>query len=86
MLDIEHLLAVADAYKVALGLEDVTVSHRLFSDSKKLGALRQGADITLGRFNASLLWFSAHWPEGADWPAHVARPFVDRVELSSMKG
>jgi hypothetical protein len=84
MLDIDHLLAVADAYKRALGLEDVTVSHRLFGDSKKLSALRQGADITLGRFNSSLHWFSAHWPDEAEWPHHVARPPVD--ELSQAKG
>jgi hypothetical protein len=81
MLDIDHLLDVADAYKRALRLEDVTVSHRLFGDSKKLGALRQGADITLGRFNASLQWLSAHWPDEAEWPRHVARPFVEHVEV-----
>jgi hypothetical protein len=78
MLKVADLLAVADAYKRALHLEDVTVSHRLFGDSKKLGALRQGAEITLGRFNASLQWLSEHWPEGVKWPQHVARPPVEQ--------
>jgi hypothetical protein len=77
MTEIKHLLAVADAFKLATGLEDVTLSHRLFSDSKKLGALRQGADITVGRFNASMVWLSANWPEDAVWPKDVVRPVVE---------
>lgn len=79
MTEISHLLAIADAYKEATGLEDVTLSHRLFSDSKKLAALRNGADITVGRFNASMVWFSDHWPENAVWPATVARPIGERA-------
>lgn len=74
MNEIGHLLSVADAYKRALKLEDVTVSARVFSDSKKLGALRRGSDITVGRFNAALHWFSENWPEKARWPSHVSRP------------
>ncbi len=74
MSEISHLLAVADAFKKATGLEDVTLSHRLFSDSKKLAALRNGADITVGRFNASLIWLSTNWPADAAWPQDVARP------------
>lgn len=74
MVELAHLLSVADAYKSATSLEDVTVSHRIFGDSKKLGALRTGADITLSRFNSALLWFSANWPEGAKWPKNVERP------------
>lgn len=77
MTDISHLLSVADAYKAATGLEDVTLSHRLFADSKKLTALRNGADITLGRFNASMLWLSANWPAGAKWPNDVVRPATE---------
>ncbi len=79
MTEISHLLSVADAFKSATGLEDVTLSHRLFSDSKKLGALRAGADITVGRFNASMVWLSANWPEGAEWPEGVARPVVEQA-------
>lgn len=74
MPDISHLLSVADAFKMATGLEDVTLSHRLFGDSKKLLALRNGADITVGRFNASMGWLAANWPAGAVWPEHVSRP------------
>lgn len=76
MTEIEHLLSVADAYKAALLIEDTTVSARVFDDSKKLAALRDGADITLGRFNKALVWFSANWPDGAVWPEDVMRPSI----------
>lgn len=74
MIEISHLLEVADAYKAALSLRDETVSSRVFGDSKKLTHLRGNADITLGRFNGAMQWFSANWPETAVWPKSVARP------------
>lgn len=76
MNEISHLLAVADAYKAALSIEDTTVSARVFGDSKKLAALRNGADITVGRFNSALQWFASNWPQNAIWPADVHRPIV----------
>lgn len=76
VIDTSLLIRVADAYKAATALEDVTVSYRAFSDSKKLDALRCGADITVKRFNAALRWFSVNWPEQAVWPAEVPRPVV----------
>jgi hypothetical protein len=79
MPEIAHLLSVADAFKTAAGLEDVTLSHRLFGDSKKLAALRGGADITVGRFNQSMVWLSENWPAGAKWPADVVRPEVEKA-------
>ena len=80
MNEIAHLLAVADAYKAATELPDVTVSYRVFGDSKKLSGLRDGsADITLGRYNDAFHWFSSKWPENAEWPRTVARPHVERA-------
>lgn len=79
MTQISNLLAVADAYMAATSIKEVTLSHRLFSDSKKLTALRNGADITVSRFNAAIRWFSEHWPEGAKWPEGVTRPEVTEV-------
>jgi hypothetical protein len=80
MLDISHLLCVADAYKRATGLEDVTLSHRVFRDSKKLAALRAGSDITTTRFNDAFVWFSDNWPANAEWPESVARPLREAAE------
>ena len=76
MLNIDHLLTIADAYGQAAKVEDKTISSRVFQDSKKLGAIRGGADITVGRYNAALEWFSANWPDDATWPHDVPRPEV----------
>jgi hypothetical protein len=76
MLTIHHLIHLAAEYARLMGVEEKTVSNRVFSDSKKLAAMRAGGDITVGRFNEALRWFSKNWPEGADWPAGVPRPLV----------
>lgn len=77
---------MADDYKRAHGVEDVTVSARVFGDSKKIAALRGGADITVGRFNAAMSWFSRNWPADLNWPASILRPDApqdaDRVATS----
>lgn len=85
MLDTAHLIAIADAYKLASGIDrDQTASYRIFGDSKKLSSLREGGDITVARFNASLDWLRVNWPEGHNLPeglmggvhtpAHVPAP------------
>ncbi|MGR3464260.1 hypothetical protein [Limimaricola sp.] len=75
MKTIQHLLVLADAYKIAAQVEqDSTVSHRVFGDTKKLAALREGADITTRRFNAAFQWFSENWPEGAERPEVLPSP------------
>lgn len=74
MMQIAHLLELADAYQRAVPVEDKTLSFRVFGDSKKLAALRADADITTQRFNAAVQWFAANWPEEAEWPACIERP------------
>jgi hypothetical protein len=69
MLDIQTLIKIADAYKVAANVEnDSTVSYRVFGDSKKLGGLRAGVDITTTRFNSALYWFRNNWPGNGNIP------------------
>jgi hypothetical protein len=79
MIALSDLLKVADAYIEATAIKEVTLSHRLFGDSKKLAALRSGADITVGRFNGALGWFAANWPPEASWPDSIERPAVSEV-------
>ena len=68
------LVAVADRFRVAAGdMREVTLSYRIFGDSKKLSALRGSADITVGRFNAAMQWMAEHWPEGHERPAALLR-------------
>jgi len=81
MMNTAHILTLADAYKAALGLEDKTVSSRVFDDSKKLTAIRTGSDLTVSRFNAAIRWFDENWPEDAEWPEGVLRPITpDRFD------
>lgn len=71
MIDLNTLIARADEYKVASGVaEDSTVSYRVFGDTKKLAAMRAGADITTRRFNAAMRWFDQNWPSSK--PAALA--------------
>jgi hypothetical protein len=74
MIEIAHLLKLADAFQAAAPVPDTTLSFRVFKDSKKLAALRTGSDITTGRFNDALTWFADNWPESAEWPSDVQRP------------
>jgi hypothetical protein len=74
MASTQHLIEIADAYKVAASIErDQTVSYRVFGDSAKLTALRTGADITVKRFNAALEWFAGNWPSGHPMPKALLR-------------
>ena len=69
MIETSTLIARLDAYKAASGIvEDTTVSHRVFSDTKKLSALRNGGDITVRRFNAAMAWLDLNWPTPAESP------------------
>ena len=79
MIEIAHFISLADAFIAATSIKDVTLSHRMFGDSKKLTAIRNGSDITVGRLNSAIEWLSANWPENAVWPENVGRPVVERT-------
>jgi hypothetical protein len=74
MMNTQTLVALIDSFGAVIGeTKDTTLSHRIFGDSKKLGALRTGgADITVGRYNATMAWLAANWPQTADRPAALA--------------
>lgn len=72
MLTETDLLAVADLYRSLTGVEEITLSYRMFGDTKKLRMLRDGRGITLERFNAAMAWFATNWPEGSQLPDTLA--------------
>lgn len=74
---ISNIIALADEYGRVEGIESSTVSWRVFGDTKKLAALKDGADLQTRRYAKALEWFSANWPAGAIWPPSVVRPFVE---------
>lgn len=90
MLSTDQLIALADAYKAAAGIDrDQTVSYRVFGDSKKLAAMRKGGGITVDRFNASIAWFRENWPSGHQLPKLLAvkiHPAPDGAPTPSTQG
>jgi len=74
MSGLDHIVTLATAYGSHEGVENSTVSWRVFGDSKKLDAIIGGADLQVTRYERALSWFSANWPEGLDWPLAVPRP------------
>ena len=76
MSAIDHLLKLADRYRQLTGLGQSALSWRVFGDTKKLKALRDGADIQVKRLEKAMQWFSDNWPAQADWPEGVVRPPV----------
>lgn len=79
MSGIDSLLKVARRYGEAEGVPLTTVSSRALNDGKKLTALEGGADINVKRLEKALLWFSANWPVGAEWPGDVLRPVSEEA-------
>jgi hypothetical protein len=70
---ISNIIALADEYGRVEGIESSTVSWRVFGDTKKLDALRNGADLQTRRYAKALDWFAANWPVGAIWPTDIPR-------------
>ena len=77
---ISNLLTVIDTFQAMHpGLELVTLSYRVFGDSKKIDALRDDKEITVGRFNGAMEWFVGHWPDGEEMP-DALRPYLPAAE------
>lgn len=77
-------LDVARAYCAAADVDMARASHRALGDGRRLVLVVAGeASLTLDRADRALQWFSDHWPDGADWPAAVARPSPAPVEALS---
>lgn len=74
-----QLIATIETYAEATGLAKASVSTRVFDDGNVIKRLLAGGDLTTGRWERSMRWLSDHWPEGADWPAGVARPVSDEA-------
>lgn len=76
----DDLLECADLFRALTGVEEVTLSYRIFGDTKKLRQLRGPAGITLDRFNAAMIWLASNWPEGFELPgrltAYVPKPAI----------
>lgn len=74
MFSIAALLTLSDRFCTAQAVQEKTLSFWVFGDSKKLKALRDGADITTARFNNAVHWFARNWPADLAWPEGIERP------------
>lgn len=71
----DQLLMVAGAYCKARSLSLARVSVLVFNDGKKLdGIANKGVDLSTGKFEHAMQWFSTNWPDGAEWPSKIDRP------------
>lgn len=77
---VSHLIILADTFCARRSLSRGRVSTLVFNDGKRLDRLAQGKGLQTSTYERALAWFSANWPEGAEWPADVPRP--DPVTLA----
>ncbi len=72
---IEKLVGLADAYCEVSGQSRSAASKEIFQRGGHIDDLAAGnRDIATGTFERALNWFSSRWPDGAAWPADIARP------------
>lgn len=70
----QHLIAAAQAFEAASGITMPTIGRRALNDNTLLPRLAAGQGFTVKTYDRLMLWLSANWPEGAEWPADVPRP------------
>lgn len=71
----QQLVTVARAYGEAKKLSLARISTIVLNDGKKLSQIENdGVDLTTGRFESAMRWFSTNWPERTRWPRGIPRP------------
>lgn len=70
----DQLITTFTAYCTAVGRSEARVSTLLWGSGGRWSRLLADGDVTTGLWERSMRWLSDHWPQGADWPAGVARP------------
>lgn len=73
----DQLLLTSDAYCASTGMSRSRLSTILLSGGKRLDMIRAGGDIGTARYESAMLWLSANWPDGVQWPEGVPRPVAD---------
>lgn len=76
MEPIADLLRIVDAFAAARKVSDARASTLIFGDGSRVKHLRHGGDMGVRRIQRALHWLSDNWPNGADWPADIARPEI----------
>ena len=70
----QHLLTLIDTFAEAKGVSGSRVTTLAVNSGSVYRFLREGKDITVGRFETAVRWLSDNWPDGVLWPDGIARP------------
>jgi hypothetical protein len=81
MKHLDAFFSLVEAFCIASGHAEATLSGKVFSDGKRIAALRSGSDIGVRRLSRAIEWLSDNWPPNASWPEDVYRPHAKPVEV-----
>lgn len=70
----DEVLTVARRYAAIKGLSMARVSTLASNSGRTLAHIDGGGNITVGRCQRMLQWFSDNWPPYSEWPEEVTRP------------
>jgi hypothetical protein len=71
-----HLLSLLEAYAKARDLAPSYVATQVFGSGTMYRRLVDGSDITVGRLEGAVQWFSNNWPADTAWPEGLPRPVI----------
>lgn len=74
MNQIQQMLALIDQFATAKGISTSRVTTIVFNSGAMYERLRSGSDITVGRLERAMQWFSDNWPDDLAWPEGIVRP------------
>jgi hypothetical protein len=73
---VNHLFDLVERFCASRRMEEATVGRLCAADGRFFLRLRIGKTFTVKKFDEVVRWFSANWPENADWPEGLERPLV----------
>jgi hypothetical protein len=71
-----QLLDLAARFEAATSQTRATAAKRALNDNTFFARIEGGAGFNITTFDKVVLWFSQNWPEQAEWPKGVERPFA----------
>ena len=78
-----HMRACADIFAAAASVQIATVAERAAGDWRFFDRIEHDKTFTARKYDQVMSWFSANWPEGADWPSDVPRPVAEPAEAAT---
>ncbi len=69
-----NLRTCAEAYAGARAIELSTVGRLAAGDWRFFDRIMDGKSFTARKYDETMRWFSANWPDALAWPVGVPRP------------